>query len=183
MHKLAVVTLFALAACKSQPDVEARNASVAEDADKVAEASASGDFVRPGKWRSNVTIDEIALLGMPPQMADRMKSMMAEHRQHSAESCLTPEEAKRPREDFFAGDNKNCRYDHFTMSGGRIDAEMNCSERGAAQTMVMQGTYGPDEYQLKMSMKADAGAGPAGGMTMKMRVDAKRVGECDGKTA
>ncbi len=48
MHKLAVVTLFALAACKSQPDVEARNASVAEDADKVAEASASGDFVRPG---------------------------------------------------------------------------------------------------------------------------------------
>ncbi len=120
---------------------------------------------------------------MPPQMADRMKSMMAEHRQHSAESCLTPEEAKRPREDFFAGDNKNCRYDHFTMSGGRIDAEMNCSERGAAQTMVMQGTYGPDEYQLKMSMKADDGAGPAGGMTMTMHVDAKRLGECDGKTA
>ena len=32
-----------------------------------------------------------------------------------------------------------------------------------------------------MSAKADAGAGPPGGMTMTMRVDARRVGECDAR--
>ena len=54
---------------------------------------------------------------------------------------------------------------------------------GMAQTMAMQGTYGPNAYQMRMSMNAQAGAGPPGGMTMTMRVDAKRIGECDGKTA
>jgi hypothetical protein len=34
---------------------------------------------------------------------------------------------------------------------------------------------------MRMSMKADAGVGPAGGMKMTMRVEARRVGECDEK--
>jgi hypothetical protein len=33
-----------------------------------------------------------------------------------------------------------------------------------------------------MTMTAtNLGGGPAGGMTMKMKVDAKRIGDCDGK--
>ena len=36
---------------------------------------------------------------------------------------------------------------------------------------------------MQMSMKAEGGAGLEAGMTMKMRVDAKRVGECTGKEA
>ncbi len=108
-----------------------------------------------------------------------MRNMQERAQVH--ESCLTAEQAKRPKEDFFAGSNKNCRYDHFNMGGGKIDAVMQCTGEGMTQTMAMQGTYGPDAYQMRMSMKADSG--PAGGMTMKMRVDAKRVGECDGNTA
>ena len=69
------------------------------------------------------------------------------------------------------------------MGNGKIDAVMKCSSQGMAQTMAMQGTYGPDAYQMRMSMDAKAGSGPPGGMTMTMRVDAKRIGECDGTTA
>jgi hypothetical protein len=170
-----------LAACDSGPRVDARNASVEEVADQLADAAGSEQFVRPGKWQSRVQIEQFELPGAPPEAAAAMRDMQ----QHSQvqESCLTPEEAKRPKEDFFAGEGKNCRYDRFTMGNGKIDAVMKCSGSGMAQTMAMQGTYGPDAYQMRMSINAQAGAGPPGGMTMKMRVDAKRVGECDGKTA
>jgi len=170
-----------LAACDSKSEVDARNASVEDVAEQVADARGSDSFVRPGKWRSSVQIEEFDLPGAPPEAASAMRSM--HNRAQVSESCLTPEEAKRPKEDFFAGSNKNCRYDHFTMGGGKIDAVMKCTGEGMAQTMAMQGTYGPDAYQMRMSMKAQAGSGAAGGMTMKMRVDAKRVGECDAKAA
>ena len=48
-------------------------------------------------------------------------------------SCLTPEEAKRPKEDFFAGAAKNCRYERFDMGSGKIDAVMKCTERARAR--------------------------------------------------
>ncbi len=168
-----------LAACSTEPEVSARNATVEDVAEQVADASGGDSFVRPGKWRSRVQIEEFELPGAPPAAASAMRNMQERAQVH--ESCLTAEQAKRPKEDFFAGSNKNCRYDHFNMGGGKIDAVMNCTGEGMTQTMAMQGTYGPDAYQMRMSMKADSG--PAGGMTMKMRVDAKRVGECDGKAA
>ena len=168
-----------LAACGREGEVDARNASAEEVAEQVAEAGGSEIFVRPGKWESRVQIEEFDLPGAPAEAKTAMRSM--HEKAMVSESCLTPEQAKRPKEDFFAGKDKNCRYDHFTMSDGKIDAAMKCTGEGMAQTMTMQGSYSPDAYQMRMSMKADAGAGPPGGMTMTMRVDAKRVGECDAK--
>jgi hypothetical protein len=170
-----------LAGCSSEPEVSARNATVEEVAGQVAEAGGGDAFVRPGKWQSRVQIEEFKLPGAPPEAAQAMGRL--NERVQVAESCLTPDDAKRPKEDFFAGAGKNCRYHHFDMSGGKIDAMMNCTAEGMAQTMTMQGTYGPDSYQMQMSLEAKAGAGPPGGMTMKMRVDGKRIGECDGKAS
>ncbi|MEO8175479.1 MAG: DUF3617 domain-containing protein [Sphingomicrobium sp.] len=177
----ALSGLFALTACHSEPDVQARSASVEEVANKVAKAGGTDSFVRPGKWQSQVQIEAFELPGAPPEAASAMRSM--QHRAQVYESCLTPEQAKRPKEDFFAGANKNCRYEHFNMGGGKIDAVMRCADKGMAQTMAMQGTYGPDNYQMAMSMKAQGGPTPSDGMTMKMRIEAKRVGECDAKKA
>ena len=176
-----IACLAPLAACSSEPEVSAKNASVDEVAEQVAEAGGSDNFVRPGKWESRVEIAEFEMPGAPPEVAAAMRGM--NDRNEVTTTCLTPEEARRPKEDFFAGAGKNCRYDHFEMGGGKIDAKMNCTGGGASQTMTMQGTYGPDSYRMEMAMRADAGVGPAGGMTMKMNVDAKRVGECDGKGA
>lgn len=181
LHACAMGFVLPLAACSAEPEVSATNASVEEVADRVADAGGSDNFVRPGKWQSRVQIEQFELPGAPPEAAAAMRGL--HERVQVAETCLTPEQAQRPKEDFFAGSGKNCRYDRFTMSGGKIDAVMSCTGQGMAQTMTMQGTYGPDDYRMSMSMKADAGSGPAGGLTMKMRVDATRVGECDGKTS
>lgn len=170
-----------VAACNKQPELKATNASVAEVSQKLRAASADGSFVRPGLWQSKVTIEQLAMPGMPPEMALRMKDTMAQHQSHESESCLTESDVKRPKEDFFAGKNNQCRYDHFTMGGGKIDALMHCGKGGTGQTMQMAGTYSPESYQMQMSTKVE-GAGPAEhGMAMRMRVEAHRVGECTGK--
>lgn len=170
-----------LASCNTEPEVSATNATVEDVAEQVADARDGDGFVRPGKWQSRVQIEEFKLPGAPPEAEAAMRGM--HDRAQVYESCLTPEEAQRPKEDFFAGANKNCRYDHFTMGNGKIDAVMKCSGEGVGQTMAMEGTYGPDNYQMRMTMKAEAESGPSGGMTMRMRVDAKRIGECDGEAA
>ena len=183
MRSAAVLTLCAaLVACSNEPEVDARNATPEEVASQVREATDDEQFVRPGKWQSKVTIEQLEMPGMPPEMADNMKKMMAQHQERTTESCLTEEEAKRPKEDFFAGKDNNCRYEHFTMGGGKIDAKMRCSaDGGASQVMEMAGTYSPESYQMRMATRTEGAGTP--GMTMKLKVDSTRIGACDPKTA
>lgn len=163
-----------LAACGSEPTVREENASVEEVSERVREASREQGLIRPGKWVSTVSIEEVSIPGMPADTAERMKSMLAQTR--AVESCLTPEEAKQPNATFFSG-NEQCRYDHFTMTGGKIDAVMRCQQDGAMQVMQMEGTYSPGSYQMRMRSTTEGpGAEP---MTMQMNVEAERVGECE----
>lgn len=170
---------LALGACNKSPKVDAKNATPAEVAQQVRESGADQSMVRPGLWESKVTVEKFEVPGMPPEMASRMKTMMAENQPHNFQTCLTAEDVKRPKEDFFAGKNNECRYDHFTMGGGKIDAAMHC---GKGQAMQMAGTYSPDSYQMQTSMTASGDKGDEpGGMRMQMRVEAHRVGECSAK--
>lgn len=171
---LLIGAVVALSACGPEPSVNETNASVEEVSEKVREASREQGLIRPGKWQSTVTIEEMSVPGMPPETAQRMQAMLEQSR--SAEVCLTEEQAKKPNA-FFAG-NDQCRYDHFTMRGGKIDAAMRCSSGEATQVMEMEGTYSPTSYNMRMMSKTEGG--PAGqAMTMQMRVESKRVGECD----
>lgn len=170
-----------LAACSKSATVHETNASVDEVANKVREASAGDSFIRAGQWKSTVTIEQFAMPGVPAQAATRVREAMAQNQPRELTSCLTPEEAKQPKGNFFTG-NDQCRYDHFTMGGGKIDAAMRCSGgAGGTQLMTMTGTYSSDRYQMQMAMTGEDMPGNASGMKMRMRVDARRTGECTGK--
>lgn len=181
-HAFLLIALLPLAACgrdsepgtEGGPDVQATNATVEEVAEQVREASEDEQFIRPGKWVSQVRFDEMSAPGMPAGTADRMNEMLGTGQ--SFESCLTEEEARRPSERFFAGGDNQCRYENFTMGGGKIDATMRCTQDGSAQTMVMQGSYSPDRYDLRMTSRIE---GEQGDVRVRMRIDARRVGECD----
>jgi hypothetical protein len=179
----AAAALAALtAACDSSPEVDVRNADAGEVAEAVRKSGVGGgdDFqVRPGKWESKVAIEEIDIPGMPAGMQDQMKKTFAERQPASFTSCLTAADARKPKEDFFAGKDNKCRYDHFRMGDGKIDAKMRCDAGEAAQVMEMAGTYSPDSYTMTMTTVREGGAGPGGAARMTMRMDAKRVGECD----
>ena len=170
---LVLMPMLALAACNSSPTVEATNASGAEVAKKVQESGVTDQFISPGQWQMAMKINEMTMPGLPPQAAERMKGMMGQG--HTFTECLTEADVKKPKEDMFSGD-KQCKYDHFSMGGGKIDITMSC---GGAQprTMKMAGTYGPDEYHMAVSSDGTGKSGP-GAMSMKMEMAAKRIGEC-----
>jgi hypothetical protein len=165
---------LALAGCNSKPEVDVKDAKPGEVARAVADAGGADTFVRPGKWQTTFKLKEMTMPGMPAQMAEQMKKTMS--KVESSESCLTPEQVKKPKEDFFAGKQRNCTYDHFTMAGGTIDAEMTCKDGGANMNMTVKGTYSPDSYKATTTMALKGGG--AQGMTMKASIDAKRVGDC-----
>ena len=174
--------MLALAGCNKSPQVHEENASVEDVAAKVREAS-GGQFIRAGEWKSTSAIEEMSVPGMSAEEGARMKEVMAKAGSHEFTTCLTEEDVKQPEGKFFTG-NDQCRYDHFTMSRGKIDAAMRCqSPQGGTQVMTMAGTYSPDSYQMRMEMKGAAAPGAAGGMTMRMRISSKRVGECKAPAA
>jgi hypothetical protein len=178
MTRLAIVLpLIALAACNSEPEIEMENASVADVAREMRKEG-TATFINPGKWEQKATLLEIDAPGMPPEAREMMQKAMNQAQVH--EMCLTPEQAKNPREEFFTGADKNCRYDHFNWGNGKIDLKLNCKHPQATQTMAMVGSYSPNNYTMTMTA-TNVGGGPAGEMTMKMKVDARRLGACDGK--
>lgn len=172
-----------IAACDSSPKVDVKDANLSEVGKAVAKSGLDDFQVRPGKWESKVVIEEIDLPGMPAGMQEQMKSTFAQHQPAGFTSCLTPEEARKPKADFFAGKDNNCRYDHFRMGDGKIDAKMRCDAGGAVQSMEMAGSYSPESYSMTVTSVRTGGPGPGGEVRMKMRMDAKRIGECDPKSA
>jgi len=167
-----------MAACNKGPNIEVKNASVEEVANKVQAAAGDQGFVEPGKWETKVSMLDVDIPGMPPQMAAQVKQGMAKMQEHSFSSCLTEEDVKRPKEDFFAGNNKNCRYDHFTMSGGKIDAALRCEgePKGGAMNMTINGSYSRDSYEATMAMNVSGGR--EGSMKMRSHSQSHRVGQC-----
>lgn len=173
-----IAPALVLAGCHSSPAVEAKNASVAEVAKQVSEARASGSFVSPGQWRTTTTVKEMNIPGMPPQVAAQMQARMA--KPNIAENCVTKEQAEKPSAEMFAGrDSGQCRFEHFTMAGGKIDAVMHCQPRqgGPEMNMTLNGTYSADAYQMNAAMTQE---GPGGTMSTRIQTDATRIGECKG---
>jgi hypothetical protein len=169
-----------LAACNKGPEINEKNASVAEVAQKVREAAGTQSMIDPGRWETKVNLLDVDIPGMPPQMATQMKQTMSKMQEHNFASCLTEEDVRRPKEDFFAGNSKDCRYDHFTMSGGKIDAALRCEGKreGGAMTMTINGSYSRDSYEATMAM--DVAGGREGGMKMRSHSESHRVGQCKG---
>lgn len=171
---LLMAPLLALAACNSSPTVEATNATGAEVAAKVKESGVTDQFISPGNWQMAMKINEMTMPGMPPAAAERMKGMMGQG--HTFNECLTEADVKKPKEDMFSGGDKECKYDHFAMGGGKIDITMSCGGE-QPRTMKMAGTYSPNEYHMAVSSDGTGKSGP-GAMSMKMEMHAQRIGAC-----
>lgn len=175
---LSLLAVALLAACDSGPEIEAENASIGDVAEQVREVGDDELRVRPGRWVSEVALESIDIPGMPPAAAEQIKATMAKAAS-GHETCLTADQVKRPSEDFFAGKDGNCRYDRFTMDGGKIDGVMRCSAQGSTQLIRFDGDYSPESYTMRMSSTLENAGGPGTNpMTMAMRIKSRRVGEC-----
>lgn len=174
--------ILPLSACNRGPSVSATNATPAEVQEKVAAATGNsgGVMIQPGRWEGTMTMHDLDFPNMPAAAKEQMKARLGAGRNFV--SCVTPEDVKEQKAFFTGDDSKNpsCKYDHFTLAGGTIDAAMSCNRPDQGKTaMTMNGTYSPDGYHMDMTSKSQGG-GPMGPMTMKMSIEAKRVGACRG---
>ena len=177
---LLLTGAMALAACNKSPEIHEKNASIQEVAEAASKANAAtGIVLKAGQWRLNGTMEEMTIPGLPPSAQADMQRMLGEKNNFTMEYCLTPEEAKQPRGKFFGGkQSDNCRYESFDMAGGKIDAVMRCEgQPSGSMTMRISGNYSPDSYSTRAAMEV-AGNNGRGGMTMKMRSEAHRIGNC-----
>jgi hypothetical protein len=175
MILLPLIAALALAAC-NKPGIDAKN----ESAESVAKKVAASDLKpRPGRWESAMKIEKMDLPGMPPQAQAAMQKSLGTVKTFA--TCLTPEQVSRPNAGFFGSPGSGCTYQHFTMAGGKIDAEMTCSREAMQMHMTMQGTYSNDIYSIRVNNQGAMGPGKT--MSTTMAVDSRRVGDCNGTEA
>jgi hypothetical protein len=141
--------------------------------------SAAGITLQPGEWEMKTEVVNVSAEGLPAGIADGMKAQASS----TSRSCMTPEEAKGPKGDLFAGNQSNCKSEGFSWSGGRIKGKTTCTGQGGAGKTVMEmdGKYSPQSIEMTMKSETDLGIqGKA--MKMEMRVTGRRVGECSATT-
>jgi len=185
MKRLTILlpAIAMLAACNSKPTVHAENASVGE----VEAAAQNAVKLQPGKWETSVTILSMEGPGLPPQMATAMKQRMAGQK---VETCLTPEQVAKPPQDML-GAAKNCTYEKFEMTGGKLSGTLVCKSApgmsGPDMRATMSGNFAGTSYDVTtdatMHMPAMPGRAGGGDVTTKTQVTGKRIGDCDAPKA
>ena len=139
-----------------------------------AAAGAADTPIRAGQWEVRSTVLDIDMPGAPPGMAAMMKGKPTVVRH-----CVTPEQAAQGPQEMLKGSQGQCRFSRYDMTGGRINAVMECSGQGSQMTSTTIGTYSADSYQAESSMTT---TGPAGKMTMRVSGSGKYLGPCGAGT-
>ncbi len=171
---MLVLGALALAGCNSKDDtIVAEDASVAEVAEQVAKVAVAP---KPGRWEASMKFSNFEMTGVPPQVQEMMKQQQGTEQKWLY--CLTPEDIEANNGEFFKPEgNEGCKYNTFKMGGGKIEADMTCTQAGPAQNMKMSGTYSSEAYDMQMVIE---GGTQGSKVSMTSAVSGKRVGECDG---
>lgn len=175
MRRFALaVPLLALAACDRGPSVSVENATPEEVAAEMRNSGVAEELRKPGLWESTMTLSDVSAPGMPPQALDQMRTMMGNG--STTKRCVTAEELKQV-ESFVGQNSANCRFEHYRVSGGKIDGKARCMQGPMTQDMTMNGRFTANSSD--MTIRSAMSGGPAGqNVTMTMRIASKRLGDC-----
>lgn len=162
-----------LSACSSDEgaDVDGDGEITSEEAR--AEMESAAVSITPGQWEASVQLTEFEIPQMPESARGMMREQMGQTR--TSTSCITPEQATDPEASMF-GEDDDCSYSDFNMSGGTILIAGSCQSRGmpGAMNMRMEGSYTSTSYDMTMNMSMDSG--PAGPISMAGQVTGRFVG-------
>jgi hypothetical protein len=163
-----------LAGCDRGPKVSIENATPEEVAAAMEKSGVAEQLRKPGEWETIMSVVDIAAPGMPPEALAQMRTMMGNGQ--STKRCVTEEELKQV-ESFIGQNNANCRFDHYRVSGGKIDGKAKCAQGPVNQQMTMNGSFTADSSD--MTIRSETSGGPPGqNMTVTMNIKSKRLGEC-----
>lgn len=170
---LAFTAPIALLGACSSGGADADGDGEISSEEAAAEMESASANITPGRWEATVQLTEFDMPDMPEEMRGMMQEQMGQAQ--TSTSCITPEEAEAPQAAMF-GDNDDCTYSEFDMSGGTILIAGTCQSEGmpGAMTMRMEGSYTPTTYDMTMNMSGDTGM--MGPMTMAGQVSGRFLG-------
>ena len=161
-----VTALVALSGC-SNKGADSDGDGKVSAAEAQAELAQDGAMaMQPGLWEVKISFNSIDAPKLPAEVKDQMQS------------CLTQEQAENPGVDFFGGDEQsNCTFAKLDRDGNNIAVEMTCKPQGGMTiASKMDGSFAKESYTMTMEQKS--GGTPMGDLTMKGKVEGKRIGEC-----
>ena len=165
-HALVVAAL-ALAACsKQEADPAANNAAEAPPAPAAQ--------IEPGLYRQATTVLELTDLTLSQTEADAAAKSIGTTQ--SEDRCVTPDMVSDPKALIESDIAEGCQMQRSVWDQGKIDIALTCPE-GAASTggkLALTGDYAADSYAITMNMQGNDGE------VMRMKVEAKRLGDCPG---
>jgi hypothetical protein len=159
---VALAFVVALAACSPKAGKDA-------EAPPAPDATAA-TTVKPGQWRTTVTMLDMSAPGVPAAALAQMKSQPPS----VTTDCTTSDDIREFTGKRAARDGQ-CTMSRMDAGGGRIDGESTCTVEGMTQTVKMSGTYGAERVEMDIDINAQT---PAGAMSQKMHMVSERVGDC-----
>jgi len=139
----------------------------------------------PGQYETKVKLLKLSIPGLPPEQAEKMKSMMGNAGGENSSYCLTPAEAKKGFGDSVRKMSEGqgglkCDFDKFDVDGAKVAAEMTCKgAQGMQSEMKIDGTATAKSTSMHMAVTQKAAMIPGGEMTMEMQMDSRRTGDCE----
>ncbi len=163
---MRAITIFAAAAvlvgCE-KADAPANN---------VAQAEAPPASIVAGLYRQATTLVELKDSSL--SAAEAEAAAKAVGTTQTAERCVTPEMVADPQTLVREEVDPQCKVGRSQWKDGRIDFAMACPENDELEggSFQLAGTYGRDSYSFELN------ASGSGDDIMRMRVEAKRLGDC-----
>lgn len=164
------------AACSSEPDVDLTNATPEQVANAMKESGIASDMRQPGLWATTMSVTDMQVPGMPPEMVERMKQTIGAGQRQ--EVCVTQAEIEK-LDSFIGQNNANCTFDTYKVGGGKVSGKATCKPTPEmTQTMTMSGTYTKTTSDMTMTSEITGGAPQMNGTKTTMNVKSERVGDC-----
>ena len=165
---IGIAAVLALAACGG--------GSEGGDGNKAAEGKAGGGAsagvtMQPGQWEMTTTITRMAVPGMPAGMNAPIPPPQ------TARNCLTAEEVAQTNANFInESAGEGCTSENSSMSGGRIQATIQCNRPEGQVRMTMSGQYTATTIDVTQQVRTAAQGGQ--NIEMDSRITGRRIGDC-----
>ncbi|HYJ31363.1 MAG TPA: DUF3617 domain-containing protein [Allosphingosinicella sp.] len=163
---IGVAALVALSACGGGNEGDGNKAADG----KAGGGGGSAATMQPGEWEMTTTVTRMNVPGMPAGANAPMPGPQ------TARTCLTAadvaENANFVNETAGAG----CTSQGGSMSGGRIQANVQCTRPEGQMRMTMNGQYTATTLEMTQQVQTSMPGGQ--NVEMEARIAGRRVGDC-----
>lgn len=168
----AAVAALGLGACDKADTGPKSMAEAKREAEKL-------ERPRPGQYKQTMTVTKFEIPGAPPEAAAQLKNALGQSQDHSF--CLTEAMSEKGFQDMFnkLGENGECKYERFDVSGGKLDALLQCqSARDGKGTIGLTGKITAEGSDVAVSIDQQGGQAPMGNAKIGMHLVTERTGDC-----